>query len=250
MAQAIPLRTALSARLRELRRELGITQEELAVWVNAHCHLGWTRDTVRNTEEGTREIPLAEFFSLAALLPLTLEELFPAEVVLELDGGLKVQGGAGLRALLGPRKDATVTPQPVRLEVGFPQARVATDKLGISDSVEVVHLKGDAASASSSSGQLTVEVGITASAEVIRLADQKAATSLGIAPAKVRELSNRLWGRDLTTERDTRVAERLGDKEVSPRSLQALRGHVTRELLDELRPHLKRKSRNKARNKT
>jgi len=236
MDEAKSLKDALRSRIRDFRHELGWTQEELALWVRAQG-LDWNRGTLKSIESGTREVPADEFFELVALLPMSLEELFPADWVLELAGGRKVHGGAGLRALLEPSQDATVTPDPVRAKVGMPIARPVTDSIGISDHVEVVHIRGAVGSASAASGTLTIT----------KLADKKAAASLKTTVAEVRKLAQRTWGRDVTAERDARVAQRLGNKDVSRRSLQALRGHVTRELLDELRPKIRRRSKNEPR---
>jgi DNA-binding XRE family transcriptional regulator len=216
MAEATPLREALRLRVREIRRAKGWpTQEEFALWAQSQG-VGWSRDTVKNIEDGARDVPLEEFFSLLPLLGVTLEELFPADVELEVAGGWRVKGGAGLRRLLEGSRDATVSPATVQL-------------------------RGAAGAASSASGSLTIHPP--------RLADQKAAASLRVSVTKVQKLAQQTWGHDLTTEREARISKRVGGQDVPLRSLQALRGHVTRELLDELRPLLKksRKPRRKGR---
>lgn len=213
MTKATPLREALRNRLREIRLELGLTQEEFARWVS-HQGLTWNRHTVKNIEEGTRDISLSEFFPLVYLLPVQFEELFPEDMVLELDGGRHVRGGAELRALLEPQQDATVTPKTVRLGVAAEEDRALP---------------------------ITPVLG----SEEPTLADGKAAQALQTSVALVRGASQRLWGRDLASERDHRVQAKLESREVSARSLQALRGHVTRELLNELKPHIKPKRRTK-----
>jgi hypothetical protein len=67
-------------------------------------------------------------------------------------------------------------------------------------------------------------------------AEQKAARKLGVHPAAVALAAQRQWGQSLTAERDKRVLERSPGE--SPRRIQAIRGHVTRTLLGELRPLL------------
>lgn len=60
-------------------------------------------------------------------------------------------------------------------------------------------------------------------------ADRRAAKQLGLSVAQVRVRADELWGRTLEAERDSRAARRAtGDD-------RATRGHVTRELLAELR---------------
>jgi hypothetical protein len=48
------------------------------------------------------------------------------------------------------------------------------------------------------------------------------------------------WGRTLAEERDHRVTEQARDDD-APRGLQALRGHVTRDLTTELETELREK---------
>jgi transcriptional regulator with XRE-family HTH domain len=70
-------------------------------------------------------------------------------------------------------------------------------------------------------------------------AEEKIARKLGVTALAVVEAAHSLWGRTLATERDRRLAEQA--KDVTPRRRQALRGHVTRSLVAELRPLLKKK---------
>jgi len=64
-------------------------------------------------------------------------------------------------------------------------------------------------------------------------AESKAAKRLDVSPTTLSVAAFGKWGRSLTDERDARLAATPGETE--GRTLQALRGHVTRELLDELR---------------
>jgi hypothetical protein len=65
-------------------------------------------------------------------------------------------------------------------------------------------------------------------------AEQKAARRLRTFPLAVAAAARKRWGRSLTEERDRRVSEHA-PADATPRTLQALRGHVSRDLLDELR---------------
>ncbi len=65
----------------------------------------------------------------------------------------------------------------------------------------------------------------------------KAARRLGVSPETVDAASRELWGHVLGQERDRRVGRADGE---SRRTLQARRGHVTRELMSELSEHLRR----------
>ncbi len=64
-------------------------------------------------------------------------------------------------------------------------------------------------------------------------AEYRAARHLRISPTRVAELSIRRFGKTLTQERDERVKAKHRTA-LSPRSLQAARGHVMRGLLAEL----------------
>lgn len=64
-------------------------------------------------------------------------------------------------------------------------------------------------------------------------AERKLARKLGIDPNTVVTAAVKRWGRSLTEERDARVSA-LVDDDTPPRTVQARRGRVTRELLKEL----------------
>jgi len=66
-------------------------------------------------------------------------------------------------------------------------------------------------------------------------ADQALASRLEIPATTIIATAMQLWHRTLTEERDRRVAE-LGDKEVNER--QAYRGHITRELSQQIQTEL------------
>jgi transcriptional regulator with XRE-family HTH domain len=67
-------------------------------------------------------------------------------------------------------------------------------------------------------------------------AERRTAERLGVTEDELTEAAYRRWGRGLTAERDHRLAG-LGD--APPRTVQARRGHITRRLLEELRPVLR-----------
>jgi len=63
-----------------------------------------------------------------------------------------------------------------------------------------------------------------------------AARTLRCAPVAVSLAAVMTYGRLLRAEREERMRQRIGEGERKPRSVQAIRGHVTWELLQELRP--------------
>jgi hypothetical protein len=77
-------------------------------------------------------------------------------------------------------------------------------------------------------------------------AEVKAARRLGVEPNTLSVAARRLWGRGLSEERD-RLVQNRATADMSPRTVQALRGHITRELLNQLGDALsvKKKARKK-----
>jgi hypothetical protein len=73
-----------------------------------------------------------------------------------------------------------------------------------------------------------------ASEEATGEAEQKAARRLGVPALAVALEARRRWGRSLSAERDQRVGAQAPGR-TDLRGLQALRGHVSRLLLAELR---------------
>ncbi len=76
--------------------------------------------------------------------------------------------------------------------------------------------------------------------ERARLAEAKAARALGVEIADVLRASRRLWQTTLTRRREQIFAQRRDAGPVSDRSSPAIRGHITRELMRELREEIAR----------
>lgn len=74
---------------------------------------------------------------------------------------------------------------------------------------------------------------ITVSRQRIGDAEKKAARRLGTSPESVVEVAPARWGRSLTEERERQVAAQAAP-DATPRTRQALRGRVSRELVAEL----------------
>ncbi len=96
------------------------------------------------------------------------------------------------------------------------------------------------------SGRAVAAAGTATSApmhEGIGDAERHVARRLGTTPERVNEMALALWGHSLSEERDQRLEDRPPDlPELSARRLQALRGHVTRDLIAELQPELRRRT--------
>lgn len=72
-------------------------------------------------------------------------------------------------------------------------------------------------------------------------AEQKAARKLGVSPDVVAAAALELWSNSFTSERNDRV-QKQANPGASPRTLQALRGHVARKMLEEIQSVLARES--------
>jgi ribosomal protein L31E len=69
----------------------------------------------------------------------------------------------------------------------------------------------------------------------------EAAERIEVSVRVIDQAAEKLWGRSLNDEHVARVKGRVPAKGASPRSVDAVRGHVTRQLLAELREELKKK---------
>jgi transcriptional regulator with XRE-family HTH domain len=217
---------AVGRRLKALREAAGVRQEDVAVGARA-CGLNWVRSTVAMLEAGNRRLDWYEF----VLLPVVLQVS---------------QVGSFRHVDLLADDDAD------RVEL-TPQAHASRAQLAqlLADGPEFLDLKHwDLPSVLSGAQVMEAIVersrwrrkGFTAEqVEIIRReaagdAEQVAARKLGVTPQEVAEAARWLWGRSLTAVRDSRAAA-AGD-ELGAESLRAVRGHVTRELVEELRAHL------------
>lgn len=207
---------ALGARLRQVRERQRLTMADVAGRARA-CGVPWDGPAVSRIEAGKRQLSVVELFALARLHGQSVRDLLPTEPC-RLNDDLSADGGALQQALTGfpqgirsPRHEAAVmaaytTVPPAMREVvaRYP----GTHGLDVVDAAR--HARDEAV--------------------------VKAAGRLGVEPLDVAVLAERQWEHDLVTERDARVGIVEGE---DVRARQARRGHVTRALLDELRPAVK-----------
>lgn len=226
-ANAPDLGAAVGARIRELREQRGMSQDDLASRARV-AGLDWDQAKVSRIEAGERRVTLEELFILSLRLPVQLLDLVPDVGWIQLSPTLNIQARA-LRALLrgldgGDLRGGTdwidsaarasvaelIAPQARREVVEEVTARVwpAAPLDAVIDAAEAMH--GDA--------------------------EQKGARRLGVDKFELALRARRLWGRSLTEERNRRLdADGHGSK-------QALRGHITRTLLAELRETMREAS--------
>ena len=210
MTQAIPFAKLLGAKARSRREELELTQDELArrCWT---VGFPFTRSVIDAIERGTRDLNLPEVAALFAVLDLSLDDLRGAGRV-ALDRGISIDVTTFVGQLAGERKTWNV-------QMGDLSANVRP-------------WKGTVTAYSESTVDFRRLVGAYSDAEI------KAARRLGTTPDAIATAAEKLWKHSLDAERDQRVMEQASP-DASARTIQALRGHVTRTLLEKLRPRVR-----------
>ena len=262
-SQQASLPQAIGARLRALRTERGLRQEDVAGYARV-WGLDWTQSTVAAIEAGDRALSLEEFFALPLVYaPFQLPDLFPGEMWVD----LRVSDRVGwttpeshLRStLLGKAFDEALTPAATpEIPGGVDYAIVEPFKQLVETPGHLVkHVKvvggwDDPAAERAyremppNIQQRRSEIEIAAKGD----AERKAARKFGVSRELVSVVAFRLYGRSLSKERDQQTtmytrsksnrseyARTHGIQENHPsmRSEQAIRGHVTRTLLAEMK---------------
>ncbi len=207
---------ALGHQLRRVRESAGATAEALA-GMSRFVGLHWDRSTVTRIELGQRQVTAAELFALAVLYGKPVAELLPNEpcqVTPELAGTPE----AFRRILTGPSPRGGF-----QFGAGFWNEfdRAKSNMIQLARDVDAKY-----------PGVPGMEI-LDAARHAKDEATTKAAKKLNVEPLDVAIASVQTFSRSLTEERDARV----GDAGTM-RARQAKRGHVTRQLLDELRPAL------------
>lgn len=203
------LNDVIGSRIRAVRSEWRLTQDDLA---RAAEDLGlpWNRSTVAKIEAGDRALAVGEF--------LALPQILDGAVYLA-HRGLKGGPALSLGDLVDPGKSPARVALTPRLHPGRAHLRWLKD----ARPPELYKRQGRRLAAGE--------------------AERHVARVLSVDVPAVAEEAERRWITSLTDERDRRVGDRLRNAgldpdDVEPRSLQATRGHVTRELIEELRPTL------------
>jgi hypothetical protein len=202
------LSMVLATGMRARREAAGIQQDQIAAAARRCGLTTWRRYTVTAIEHGRRGLSLFEMLMLPHILEtaglgvVTFAQLLPD------DDDSPIQIATGVVA----------TTREVRR--WMPQTMPPRDLSSVAKLVANIDL------------------------DVYRAAERHAARRLRVKAETVVTAAQARWGRSLTDERDARVSE--GEARLSAalrddvaRRRQALRGHVTRALLEELRPLVK-----------
>jgi transcriptional regulator with XRE-family HTH domain len=225
------LSDALGKMLQRLRTEQGASQDALA---RAARRVGvpWTASSVAQLETGRRALTVDE----AARLPLVLHRLGVPAATLSRDSArppLEIRADAAMILATLCGYEVKQAPRMVTLE--DPEKRRQWDAewarlrivLGPAPGGEPA---GTPAAITENFAQLRRD-----QAGVL---EQRAARRFKVGALQVAVAARQRWRRGLTEERDRRSAEATAGK--SGRTAQTIRGHVTRQLLAELEPDLRR----------
>ncbi len=181
--------------------------------------LNWDRSTVTRIELGQRQVSAAELLALAVLYNRPVADLLPSE---------KCQLTTEVSATPEALRDV-LTGRARRHGVQFgSQFWTAFDQ---TKSKLMEGARRTQARFPRVPGIVIIEAAKHANDDAV----VKAARKLGVDPLDVAVASMSKFERSLTDERDSRVGAQRGE---SMRARQARRGHVTRQLLDEIRPAL------------
>jgi transcriptional regulator with XRE-family HTH domain len=216
-AEKPTLAKVIGVNVRRVRETYGWHQDETAVRAR-DWGLDWTRQVVSAVEAGARRVSIEELVLLSRVLHTT-----PADL---LAGVGEVQLTEGATASLDAFRHALASDQSKSFAKGFhvpmPKATApATNRKWERWWPELLNQDDGGAG-------LLLDARRAAHLEAERVAGRK----FKVEPMDIAVAAYGLWGQSLTAERDARVAAEEYDAGL--RSIQAVRGHVTRKLLAEL----------------
>lgn len=224
----------LGDRLKQLRTEQGLTQEDAARRAR-QVGLPWSPVTVAAFENGRRKtVALEELLLLSYAFRVEPGDWFVGNGWAKLSPDARASLGV-IRAMLA----GSPTESWMRIserQWDLPEFQDAPGVIGaqferLNDRIRIAkRYLGP---------EVSTETAIQAVEAAAGEAEVKAAYRFQVEPLQVSLEAFKNWGRGLTQERDRRFGEAA--RQVSFRSLSASRGHITRTLLKELAPRLKQK---------
>lgn len=224
----------LGEQIKRLRTERDLTQEQLAEEVRRLWGLPWSRPTLTAIESGNRELSAKELFALTDVLLVSPQELLEGLQGERMGNRMGYRMGTWLQ--VGPRSSVNLAAVLRAMEPGRRhqvldgRSTPATD----ASAEQIAAMPELRRQLKAARINPTPEV-LTEAAQAERgEAEKKAAALLGLDPRRVAVLSLRLWGHSLTAEREARFALRESSA-AGATGLRTLRGHITRELIAELR---------------
>lgn len=225
----------LGERLKEFREERGLTPDDVARQAR-QVGLPWSRFTVHAFERGQRkQVVLEELLLLSYAFQVEPSDWFAG------NGWVKLSDDA--RASLGVIRSMLAGSSPTAHWTRISERQ--WDLPEFKDAPGILHAQFEWMNAKlrrvkEALGEgATTETAIRAVEAAARPAEVKAAYKFQVEPLDVSTAAFRSWGRSLTQERDQRFGEAA--RMVSFKKLRESRRHITRHLLRELAPSVKRK---------
>lgn len=234
MDEAKGLGQLLGDRLREFREEQGLTPQQVAAQAK-DVGLPWSRFTVNAFERGLRkQVALEELILLSYAFRVEPADWFVGNGWVKLSDDARASL-AVIRAMLAGNRPADHWTRISQRQWDSPE---------FSDAPGVLHAQFERMNDKLSlvkdviGEDASTETAIRAVEAAAGPVEVKAAYKFQVEPLDVSMAAFRNWGRSLTQERDQRFGEAA--RMVSFRKLLASRGNITRLLLRELAPSVKR----------
>lgn len=235
MKEAKTFRVVVGEAVRNLRESSQKRQEDVSQTARA-LGLAWSRSKVATLEQGGKAVTLEEFVILPTVLtealgrPVTYEDLFPdPDELLYLTPKLRVLAGR----LTGIFDAGGYVPEWTHYDRAVEDALDRLEETMDALKPMLARMKA-----------LGFPTGLQALANIrehpVGIAEGRAAKKLDEPRLVVMAVGLDLWGRPLTAERDARVAELLPDS-TDAASVQAKRGRITRELVEEMKAAISRR---------
>lgn len=207
--------------VRRIRAERGIAADELAMELKS-VGLNWNANRVYELERGNKTVSIPELIALAYSFsalnsPVKLSDLFEGEEPILLNEKMSITTSHMKEIFEGAPLGQGLKDWPMRRRQ-FMEATESVSPLSAEALMELGRFNEGGVNADSAASAYTS----------IGLAELKAAKALGLTMAELIGACLAIWGRTLTSERDSRAEGLRGQA----------KGHVTRELLDELREHI------------
>ena len=218
----------MGRRIKAVREAKELTQADLASAL-ALAGLPIQRGSVGMLEGGQRALDLEELLILAEVLNVSVMDLIGDRQSLVAIGYNRKQGTWTSRRLNDLQARLVYSGEWLD-NVKLPDVDESESNLSLSPFRAFDPDEPDFAG-------LTMHQAEAAEAASYNDADRAAARRLGVGPRRLVRAAFRLWGHSLTDERDRRLAaeEPIG---ADQRQIQAIRGHITRDLLREIGPEL------------
>lgn len=228
-------------RVRMFREAKGVRQEDIANEARKYG-FSWGRSSVAALEAGNRDLSVAEFLLLPSMIKKLGgwdEPLIPPTARIRLNENLWIQANqipSFAFALLAPSSIPDHPPLEEEEDLGVLENDPAPESLSVRQQIarRVVLYEYILLKLWPEQRKNMDSYSIMHSVEIAKKVADRISTPNGTSPPwqAVQVFSWGLWGRSIGDERDARTKSR-GDY-TTKRALQSARGHVTRELIEEL----------------